>query len=159
MIFASDLKSFGAIDQQTPDQQRLRSNILGLAYYDCTTGNSILIAEVQDSRGELISSNQVLYPNAFHGLNADVRYTYRKGCFEQDVILRAQPPSPELYGLNLESVELEVITEFINPPKETVRVSDRTKQPAGEADEDIAWGQMHIGHGKAFDLGLSLIHI
>ena len=159
VIFASDLKSFGAIDQQTPDQQRLRSNILGLAYYDCTTGNSILIAEVQDSRGELISSNQVLYPNAFHGLNADVRYTYRKGCFEQDVILRAQPPSPESYGLNPESVELEVITEFINPPQAAVRVCDQTNQASGEADEDISWGQMHIGRGKAFDMGDSVARV
>jgi len=53
--------------------------------------------------------------------------------------------------LNPESVELEVITEFINPPQAAVRVCDQTNQASGEADEDISWGQMHIGRGKAFE--------
>src|SRR5882724_7853125 len=95
VIFAGNLNSTGAIDMQTPDGKRLRSNILGLMYHDTVTGKSVLIAQIQDSVGELASSNQVVYPNAFAGVKADVRYTYRRGCFEQDVILREQPPAPE----------------------------------------------------------------
>ena len=79
IIFANNLNSAGAIDQETPDAKRLRSNILGLAYFDHRSGQTVLIAQVQDSQGELIAANQVLYPNAFTGVTADVRYTYKKG--------------------------------------------------------------------------------
>ena len=95
VIFANNLNSPGAIDEQTPDGKRLRSNVLGLDYFDPATGKSALIAAVQDSQGQLISGNQVLYPDAFKGLKADVKYTYKIGSFEQDVILREQPPAPE----------------------------------------------------------------
>ena len=83
VIFANNLNTEGAIDQQTPDAKRLRSNILGLAYYDSASGQTILIAQIQDSTGQLISANQVLYPNAFTGVQADVRYTYKKGCLSR----------------------------------------------------------------------------
>jgi hypothetical protein len=151
VIFANNLNSKGAIDQQTPDGKRLRSNILGLSYYDSTTGKSVLIAQIQDSSGELISANQVLYPNAFTGVKADVRYTYKKGGFEQDVILREQPPTPESLGLNSQTTEIEVMTEFLNPPKETAIKHQGRKN--GPADQDISWGAMRIGRGQAFDLG------
>ena len=52
VIFANNLNSEGAIDQQTPDAKRLRSNILGLAYYDHASGQTVLIAQVQDSTGD-----------------------------------------------------------------------------------------------------------
>ena len=151
VIFANNLNSAGAIDQQTPDGKRLRSNILGLAYDDSSTGKSVLIAQIQDSQGQLISSNQVLYPNAFAGVQADVRYTYKKGSFEQDVILRQQPPTPESLGLNSQSTEIQVLTEFIDPPQASV-VEDAVPTKS-LPDEDISWGAMRIGHGRAFDLG------
>ena len=65
VIFANNLNSSGAIDMQTPDGKRLRSNILGLMYHDTTTDKAVLIAQLQDSEGELVSANQVLYPDAF----------------------------------------------------------------------------------------------
>ena len=151
VIFANNLNSEGAIDQQTPDAKRLRSNILGLAYYDSASGQRVLIAQVQDSQGELISANQVLYPDAFTGVKADVRYTYKKGSFEQDVILREQPPTPESLGLNSATTEIEVLTEFLNPPAATVK-----KHPARNQslpDEEVSWGAMRLGRGRAFDLG------
>jgi hypothetical protein len=151
VIFANNLNSAGAIDQQMPDGKRLRSNILGLAYDDRSTGQSVLIAQVQDSQGELIASNQVLYSDAFEGVKADVRYSYRNGSFEQDVILREQPPAPDTYGLNPATTELEVLTEFINPPQETIKGYKDRK--SGLVDQEVSWGVTHIGRGKAFDLG------
>ena len=149
VIFANNLNSEGAVDVQTVDCKRLRSNILGLAYYDSASGKSVVIGEIQDCQGELISSNQVLYPHAFSSVNADVRYTYKRGSFEQDVILREQPPAPEAYGMNSETAELEVITEFVNPP--TARV---VAERSGEASDDqvISWGGTSLGKGKAFSL-------
>lgn len=147
VIFANNLNTYGAIDQQTPDGKRLRSNILGLMYRDTSTGKEVLIAKLQNSTGTLISANKVLYANAFNGVNADVCYTYRKGSFDQDIILRAQPPAPETLGLNPATTELEVMTEFINPPAATVTVNSSL------SDETISWGSMRLGRGKAFDLG------
>jgi hypothetical protein len=151
VIFANNLNTTGSIDMQTPDGKRLRSNILGLGYYDSLTDQSLLIAQIQDSQGELISTNQVLYPNAFSGVKADVRYTYKRGSFEQDVILREQPPTPESLGLNPQTTEIEVMTEFVNPPEATIKeIKDKYD---GESDQNVSWGAMSIGHGKAFDLG------
>ena len=151
VIFANNLNSTGAIDQQTPDGKRLRSNILGLGYYDRASGQSVVIAEVQDSQGELISANQVLYPNAFTGVKADVRYTYKKGSFEQDVILREQPPTPESVGLNSETTEIEVLTEFIDPPSASIQ--EHEFMGGSLPDDEVSFGVARLGRGKAFDLG------
>ena len=151
VIFANNLNSYGAIDLQTPDGKRLRSNILGLSYTDRSTGQSVLIAQVQDSQGELIATNQVLYPDAFKGLKASVRYTNKRGCFEQDVILLEKPPTPESFGLSSATTELEVITEFFSNTNAVVKEHRARKSSGG--DQEVAWGTMHLGRGKAFDLG------
>jgi hypothetical protein len=150
VIFANNLNSHGAIDMQTPDKKRLRSNILGLMYVDTATGDAAFIARIQDSTGVRASLNQVLYANAFEGVLADVRYTYKRGSFEQDVILREQPPAPEAYGLNPETTVLEVVTEFLNPPPATI--TGETDAADDQRDETIVWGSTTIGRGKAFDL-------
>jgi len=91
-----------------PDGRHLRSQVIGLAYYDEATSNSVMFAETKDSIGQLLqSSNQVIYTNAFTDFQADVRYTHTKGKFEQDVILRSQPPPPAQYGLNSQSTLIE----------------------------------------------------
>ncbi len=153
VIFANNLNSPGSIDVQTPDSKRLVSNILGLGYYDNSTGQSVLFAQIQDSQGAQISANQVLYTNAFSGVKADVRYTYKKGRFEQDVILRQQPPTPESLGLNSSTTEIQVLTEFINPPEATVMDEVNTDGDAEPDDRAISWGQMCVGRGRAFALG------
>lgn len=153
VIFAENLNSEGSIDLQTSDGKRLRSNVLGLSYYDHSTGDTVLIAQVQDSAGELVSSNQVIYANAFDGLNADLRYTYKRAFFEQDIILHASPPTPEAYGLKSESTELVVMTEFITAPEETIK--NREIKDGFGGDQDISWGAMRTGRGRAFDFGES----
>lgn len=156
VIFAGNLNTASAIDQQTPDGKRLRSNILGLAYHDQSSGQSVIIAQIQDSQGELISSNQVLYPNAFAGVKADVRYTYKRGGFEQDVILREQLPAPASLGLVSSNTEIEVLTEFVDPP--TAKVISHQLNHSSLSDDDISWGRMQLGHGRAFDLGAAAQH-
>jgi len=145
VIFANNLNSPAAVDMQTPDGKRVRSNVLGLMYSDPSTGQAVVIAELQDSEGELISDNQIVYPNAFNGVKATVLYTYHRDGMEQDIILEEQPPSPEVYGMNPDTTELEVFTEFHDPAYNT--------GANGEGDESIGWGTTCLGHGKAFYLG------
>jgi len=152
VIFANNLNSLGAIDMQTPDGKRLRSNVLGLMYYDRVSGNAVLIAQLQDSEGQLVADNQVLYTNAFEGVNVNLVYTYSKGGFEQDVILLERPQPPEAYGIDSENAEIEVLTEFIDPPEACVQ--DMGAEAIGaEPDETVSWGSVSLGGGKAFNLG------
>jgi len=146
VIFASDLATLGAIDVETPTGARVRSHVLGLSYFDTQSGQSVLIAEVTNCLGEVEGPNVVIYRNAFTDLEADVRYTYRRGGFEQDVILRERPASPAEYGLNPATTKLQVLTEFVNPP-----VPERTEIGVGtQADCLLDFGQWKIVPGRAY---------
>ena len=54
--------------------------------------NTVPLGQLKHSGGVLAGRNQVVYPDAFDGVKADLVYTYRKGGFEQDVVLRERPP-------------------------------------------------------------------
>ncbi|MEI9962514.1 MAG: hypothetical protein WDM76_15765 [Limisphaerales bacterium] len=157
VIFANNLNTVGAIDLQASDGKELRSHVLGLSYYDSASGNSVLIAQVKDCQGQIVGSNQVIYADAFEGASADVRYTYMRAGFEQDIILRAQPPSPKVYGLNPETTRLQVLTEFLNPPQPAI-ISRQQSTRAGVilSDNDLNFGVMKIAHGRAFLLGTEM---
>src|ERR1700744_2386719 len=98
----------GNIEMVTPDGKQVKSQPAALAYDDGS--NSVLIAVLTNSVGQVLGENQVIYTNAFSGINADLLYTYRRGGFEQDVILHDQPPTPESLGLNPNSARLEMLT-------------------------------------------------
>jgi hypothetical protein len=152
VIFANNLATVGAIDMQTPDGKRMRSHVLGLSYFDTASGQSVLIAEVKDSQGQLYPPNVVIYPDAFTDFKADVRYTYTRAGFEQDIILHERPPGPEAYGLNPATTRLQVLTEFLNPPQPGKK-QEALKTRQGDAlDEDLDFGVMKMGQGKAFSL-------
>ena len=155
VIFAYNLATVGAIDLQTPDGLRLRSHILGLSYFDTDSGQSVLIAEVKDSIGELIAPNQVLYEDAFTDFKADVHYTYTKTSFEQDVVLRERPPLPEAYGLNSASTVLQVLTEFVAPPQPVIHENQIQTAMGARRDQTMDFGLMKMVRGKAFDVGSS----
>lgn len=146
-IFPPEIKS-GLIELQTPDQKWMRSRVWGLAYFDSATGESVLLAEVKESEGTIVGDNVVLYPDAFTDFVADIRYTYMRAGFEQDVVLREQPPAPEEFNLNPKTTRLQVLTEFVETPVPTKRVA----QAGGLADETLGFGVMNIGAGKAFSV-------
>jgi hypothetical protein len=147
--FPSDIYK-GVIEVVTPDGQHLKSRPVGISYDDGT--KTVLIAELKDSGGLQTALNQVVYPDAFAGFKADLRYTYRRDGFEQDIVLREQPPSPESLGLNPETTKLEVLTEFFNAP-EPATVRGKTDKKDGLTDTTLAFGRMKMGQGKAFSIG------
>ncbi|HTR41478.1 MAG TPA: hypothetical protein VMH87_07665 [Pseudomonadales bacterium] len=142
----------GVIKLITPDGLALQSQPLGLCYDDGT--NTVLIAAITNSVGQLISPNQIIYPNAFAGIDADLLYTYTKAGLEQDVILEAQPPDPGYYGLNTQVARLQIITEFLNPPSPAITTTVEPSQ-AGISllDDTINFGTMAMIPGRAFLLG------
>jgi len=127
---------------------------VGLTYFDSATSNSVVIAEVQDSTGQLLpSQNQVLYTNAFtgNGLQADTRYSYTRAGLEQDVILRTDLPSPTNWNLNPQTTLLQVWTEFTATP--TPQIYSLTNSDDSPPDQLLNFGTMQMGPGKAFLLG------
>ncbi len=152
VVFAANLRTPGSITLTLPDGRRMRSHPYGLAYTDAASGKSVLIAEVRDSVG-VVDGDQVLYPDALDGLDADFRFTTTKSLFEQDVILREAPPSPKSYGLDPATTQLEVWTEFLEAP-EPVREELRAGNAARLAtkDESLDFGSMRMTSGRAFRL-------
>ncbi|HEY3762533.1 MAG TPA: hypothetical protein VGN23_12370, partial [Verrucomicrobiae bacterium] len=112
----------------------------------------MMIAQLTNSAGELVNSNQAVYPAAFAGLDADLTYTYRKGGFEQDVVLHEQPPSPESFGLNPTNTRLQVLTEFFNPPNPKIKTHPLSRKSKIN-DITLRFGKSIMGNGKAFSFG------
>jgi hypothetical protein len=135
----------GFITLVTPNGLKLQSQPIALSYNDGT--NTVIIGVLTNSIGELISSNQIIYPNAFEGIDADLLYTYKKSGFEQDVIFRQKPPAPDQFGLNSENSGLQLLTEFFDPP---TPVQNSVPGNSGLQDTTLTFGQMTMGHGRAF---------
>lgn len=154
VIFADNLNSAVVIDLQTRDDKRLQSRVLGLSYLDTASGKSVMFAEVKDCTGRITASNVVLYADAFTGVSADVRYTWTKAGFEQDVILVTRPPTPESFGLVSTSTRLQVLTEFILPPVPEIQTTKFAAEAGGFEDQTLDFGVMQMLQGKAFTVGL-----
>ncbi len=149
--FPSDILN-GEIELVTPDGKHLKSQPSALAYDDGS--NTVLIAVLTNSVGQVINNNQVIYTNAFVGLAADLAYTYTKAGFEQDVVLREQPPTPESLGLNAATARLQILTEFFNPPQPVQTTSVLPEQSGMTlTDGTLNFGAMQMVPGKAFLLG------
>src|SRR6266581_8196286 len=166
-FFAANANTSGAIQLLAPQrggQLLLRSHVLGLCYYDPSSGQSVLFASLQDSMGKVSLPGTVTYSNALAGTVADIRYSYRSDSIEQDIVLRKQLPDPQALGFNANTVMLGVITEFLDPPEplrapETIDLSANNKALGIEglnslACESLFFGSMRVlGVGKAFLLG------
>jgi len=149
VYFPSDIYS-GAIQVVTPDGSQLQSRPVGISYFDGT--NSVLIAELTNSTGQIISQNQVIYTNAFTDFAADLLCTYRKSGFECDLVFRSQIPAPESFGLNSASTRLQLLTEFFNTPA-PVQTPMPVNPVTGLSDTMLTFGSMTMTHGKAFQIG------
>ena len=65
----------------------------------------------------------------------------------------AQPPDPASLGLNPETARLQVFTEFFNPPQPIVTTNMVPTTAGNLEDDDLNFGAMAMGRGKAFLLG------
>jgi hypothetical protein len=147
VILSPNANTPGAVDYQTLDGLRLRSHVVGLAYFERATGRSTWIALVKDSLGALVPPNQIIYADAFEGVRADIRYTYRKHGLEQDIVLLERIAPPSAFGLGEDSW-LEVVSEFIEAPA----LTKLTRDLQSGRDEELRFGSSIIGIGKAFAL-------
>ena len=151
VYFPSDIYD-GVLEVVTPDGKHLQSRPIGVSYDDGS--NCVWIGTLKHSSGLLLSSNQVIYPDAFTGLNADILCRYRRGGFECDVVFRKRPASPATYGLAPETSRLQLFTEFFNTqdPQQIPSVQDEW---FGLQDHNLKFGRLTMAHGKAFAIDSS----
>ncbi|HTE89815.1 MAG TPA: hypothetical protein VK639_12710, partial [Terriglobales bacterium] len=157
---AGNLNQIGAVTVTTPDGIVLRSTPVGIGLYDAATGDSAVIAAVADSAGILVSSNEVLYPDAFNanGVRADIIYKIQNHSFGQYVVFRERL-NPADYGFPIETTRIQIFTEFYRAPQpdrivRPIRVEpdkkirDRMVSP-DLVDEILGWGELAIATGQA----------
>ena len=158
--FSPNLNSSGAITLITSTNQVLRTHVLGLYYFDAESGRSVLIAPIQDSFGELLPPNQIVWRDAFQNIHADFRVTYTKSAIETDVILLRQLPPPEDFGFPAATTRIEVFHEWLDAPSPE-RISRPLKQQTDPAirqqmaepdliDETLTLGELWLPLGKAY---------
>src|SRR5206468_3722566 len=127
-IFAPNLATPAAIDLQTPSG-RFQSHVLGLAIFNSATGQSEMVADVKDCIGELHPPNVIIYPDAFTGVRAAVRYEAKRDRFEQDIIIFERVPLPASW--DPAACRLEIWTEMASAPtpvKTTRQINNLTDE-------------------------------
>src|SRR4051812_7321754 len=162
--FAANLNSAGSIEL-TMDAATFRSHIGALVYYDWVLGKSTIIAVLKDSIAQLPQgdSSKIIYPDALDGAVCDVQYTYRRGSFEQDLVILRRLPEPESFGFSSKSTRIQLWTEFIAAPALTVQkiisrqdpadvLANQEPLPSDLPDQVLSFGPVSFGHGKAFKL-------
>jgi RHS repeat-associated protein len=139
----------GVIDLALPGRAdlRLRNRPLGL-FYACQS-NTVLFGELTNSTGQILpSGNQVIYTNAFFGVDADLICTCTpNGGYESEVVFRRQPAPPA--DLGSADVRLQLLTEFFDTPEPVQEVGPVSKE--GLRDTTLSFdGKMRMIPGKAF---------
>jgi hypothetical protein len=101
-----------------PDGIVLHSTPVGIGLYDAASGQSAILAGITDCSGVLVSSNQVVYENAFNenGVQADVVYTIAQGSFRQDIVFRSRL-NPADYDFPTNTTRIQIFTEFYGAPQ------------------------------------------
>lgn len=151
VALSTDLSTPGAVTLVTPEGQILHSAPVLLAYVDYATGETVRLADLKAARGELVAPNVVLYADAFDTLAADVRATYAVSGFECDVVLRQQLPDPAMLGLNPETTEMAVYSEWPDARPDQAE----SQVPSGGTlltDTALAFDSLVMAQGRAFGL-------
>jgi fibronectin type 3 domain-containing protein len=162
VIFKPNANTVAALEIIPDHGREIMTHVLGLSYFDAASGQSVLLADMKDSQGELIWPNQIVYKDCFRDLKADLRYTYTKAGLEQDLILLEQPPPPEEFGLNPQTTRFEVLTEIFRAPeprkeaktlKKEANPSRRQQMAEPDLiDELLEFGVMRMSLNKFFVL-------
>lgn len=127
-----------------------KARVIGLAYHDPASGTNVLIAGLKESRGVILSSNRLVYPNCFDEIRASVAYTFDRGSVHQDVVLEERPPMPEEWGLSSNTTFLVVISEILDAPNGKVKAKSLRTASGTLEDDDVSLGSMRLVPGRAF---------
>lgn len=159
----NDLNVAGAVEITTPDKISLSSTPVGIALFDEVSGQFEVIAAITNCSGVQVSSNQIVYADAFagSGIDADIVYTITPSSFEQDIVFRS-PLDPVDFGYTRENTRVQILSEFFGstvPDRERFPIhvepnpAIRQKKACPDLmDETLNFGELTLGSGNAFAL-------
>jgi hypothetical protein len=113
-----DLRSIAAVKMTLADGRLMSSTFRGLYLYDSSTQQRLLVSDITNSIGTLISSNVLVYSNCFASLKGDLVLKVTPAGIAQDVVIReslAWIPFDEI-AFDPKSTVLEAWTEFYDSP-------------------------------------------
>jgi hypothetical protein len=158
-----DLHSIGAVKMTLPDGRLMSSTFRGLYLHDSSTQKRLLVSDITNSIGTLVSSNVLVYSNCFASLEGDLVLKVTPAGIAQDVVIReslAWIPFDEI-AFNPQSTVLEAWTEFYEAPppeKQTNTLAPRTVAEgptAALSDESLKFGDVLMVPGRAYLSGIS----
>jgi hypothetical protein len=159
---AANINTPRALSVRSPDGVPLETTPVALVLYDTASGRSGLLANVRDSFGVMVASNQIVFADAFEGACADVIVTLQRGSLEQDVRLTSRINVAD-YGYPPETTRIQVVSEsFGNAEPERVRrplyvegdEAVRRKRISPDViDEVLGFGEFVLATGRAFRSG------
>jgi hypothetical protein len=153
-----DLRSIAAVKMTLPDGRLMSSTFRGLYLYDSSTEQRLLVSDITNSIGTLISSNVLVYSNCFASLKGDLVLKVTPAGLAQDVVIRESlswVPFDEIQ-FDPKSTVLEAWTEFYDSPapeKQTTTLPARNvAEGATEtlSDETLKFGDVLMVHGRAY---------
>jgi hypothetical protein len=161
ILFGQSLAA--GVDILTPDGLHLRGAPRAIAYFDALDGRTVILSTLKDPpavAAQLHPPNVLVYPDAFDGVRASIRYVVDKGSIIQCVVFPENLPDPALFGLNRETVRIEVWNAFTEAPvpqqSDTVVWSEpdpvlrAVMEEPDLVDTTLDFAQMRMVPGKAF---------
>lgn len=161
ILFGQSLAA--GVDILTPDGSHLRGAPRAIAYFDALDGRAVVLGTLKDpptAAAQLYPGSVLVYPDAFDGVRANVHFVVDRGSIIQCVVFPENLPDPALFGMNPETVRIEIWSAFTEAPEPRqshviVRAESDPLLAALMAEPNLVdttldLGQMRMIPGKAF---------
>ena len=153
-----ELYSIAAVKMTLPDGRLMSSTFRGLYLFDSSKQQRLLVSDITNSVGTLISSNVLAYSNCFTTLKGDLVLKVTPAGLAQDVVIRESLAwiAFDEIAFDPKSTVLEAWTEFYETPapdKQTNTLPARTVAdgPADAlSDESLKFGNVLMVPGRAY---------
>jgi hypothetical protein len=145
ITFAPNPSGSNPITITTPQNRVFHTGILGVSYWDGV--RSAPIASAQSSVGQILPPNQILFTNAFSGIDADLRITVTKAGYEVDVLILTQLPAPETVAMSSDSTRVQIWHSFDAPSQPNIQTNQLL---TGLVDQTLDFGDLWFPAGRAF---------
>lgn len=150
--FTRELKPGATFSIAMSDGSHYEGGVRRLELFNSSTGEVLNLATLRRGvASEFVSSNQLLYREAFDGVAADLLYIWRHDGFYQDIIVRSLPQLPD--GWSAGDTELCVVTDVAvdGPVSMTGPSAPDSEKYEGECST-IPLGRMTMIVGRGFSL-------
>jgi hypothetical protein len=154
-----DLYVAGAVNVTLPDGLTISSSPVAIVLFDAASGQSAIVATLTNTPATQVSSNQVVYPDAFVGACADVSYSIDRGAFSQDIVFTGRF-DPEAYGFPTNTTRIQILTELYSVPQPDLLVQPvyvegnaavrKAMASPDLMDESIGFENFVFGAGRAY---------